>query len=214
MKFKKYTPNVWLVESDIELYKFDIVTVQTKYSEVEVEIFNLISFSDGKYLYSNQRTDIESYADKKARKYSGYADNANKRSDKHFEQAQEGKDFLVLAEPIKIGHHSEKRHRALIDRNYARMGKSVEEDRKAKEYQQKADYWEAKAKEINLSHPESIGYFGHLVERLSIKQAGLKNGTIKRAHSYSLSYCTKRLKDAKSKLIKAKILWGNNHGKV
>ena len=39
------------------------------------------------------------------------------------EASNEGKEFLVMGEPIKIGHHSEKRHRALIERKSQKNGK-------------------------------------------------------------------------------------------
>jgi hypothetical protein len=48
-------------------------------------------------------------------------------SDEYYEKAQKDRDFLSLAEPIKVGHHSEKRHRKLLDDNWGNMGKSVEE---------------------------------------------------------------------------------------
>lgn len=50
-----------------------------------------------------------------------------------------GSEFLSLGEPIKVGHHSEKGHRALIERNWNRMEKSVEFAEKAKEAGQKAE---------------------------------------------------------------------------
>lgn len=67
--------------------------------------------------------------------YNGYAANAEKRGDAYYERSQEGKDFLSLAEPIKIGHHSEKRHRALIERTQNAFRKFVEENKKAEAYE-------------------------------------------------------------------------------
>lgn len=66
----------------------------------------------------------------KAERYEKWA-NLHSKSNEYFEASQEGRDFLSLAEPIKVGHHSEKRHRALIERNWSRMGKSVEFSEKA-----------------------------------------------------------------------------------
>src|SRR5690606_5676202 len=92
---------------------------------------------DGGFLYSITRADgfnAQERAKNKADKLNGYAGNADKRSNQYYEASQEGRDFLSLAEPIKVGHHSEKRHRELIDRNWERMRKSVNEADKAEEY--------------------------------------------------------------------------------
>ena len=56
------------------------------------------------------------------------------------------KDFLSLGEPIKVGHHSEKRHRKAIDDAWNNMGKSVEFSDKAAEHERIAKYWERKGK--------------------------------------------------------------------
>ncbi|MDG6260281.1 DUF3560 domain-containing protein, partial [Glaesserella parasuis] len=85
------------------------------------------------------------------------------------EAANEGRDFLSLAEPIKIGHHSEKRHRALIERNARRMELAVEEMRKAENYADKIAYWESRAVKIDLSMPESLEYFKHKLKEAEDK---------------------------------------------
>ena len=77
----------------------------------------------------------------KAERYQNWANSAEKKSNEYFEASQEGRDFLSLAEPIKVGHHSEKRHRALIERNWNRMGKSVEFSEKAVNHEIKTEYW-------------------------------------------------------------------------
>ena len=45
-------------------------------------------------------------------------------------KSNEGSEFLSLGEPIKVGHHSANRHRALIERNWDRMGKKRRVSRK------------------------------------------------------------------------------------
>ena len=68
-------------------------------------------------------------------------------------------NFLAWENRLKIGHHSEKRHRALIERNARRMDKSIEEMRKAESYDGKIAYWEQMAGKIDLSMPESLEFF-------------------------------------------------------
>ncbi|MEG1973080.1 MAG: DUF3560 domain-containing protein, partial [Oscillospiraceae bacterium] len=132
------------------------------------------------------------------------------KSDAYLNASQEDREFLSLGEPIKVGHHSEKRHRALIERNWNRMGKSVEFAEKSKEMEQKAEYWENKANDITLAMPESIEYFSNQLEAAIIYHEGLKHGSIAREHSYSLTYANNDVKELKKKVEIAKLLWGDS----
>ncbi|MGP1485834.1 MAG: DUF3560 domain-containing protein [Campylobacter sp.] len=206
--FKKYCPNVWLAQCDERHEKGEVITLETQYGkEVECEVYNLVDEKNDKFYYSIVRLE-ESYAQRKAEKYKNSQALHQTKSNEWYEKSKEGADFLVLAEPIKIGHHSEKRHRALIERNWQRTGNSVKERAKAEEKARKAEYWEAKAQEINLSMPESLEYFAVQLEKAKAHQKGLKDGTIKRTHSYSLTYATKAVKELEQKLQTARILWG------
>lgn len=210
--YSKYAPNVFLAKSPEPLEPGSIVNVRTKYGkENESLVHNLVYQKDGFYFYSITRADgfnMQERARRKAERLSGYAANASKKSDEYYEASQEGKDFLVLAEPIKVGHHSEKRHRALIERNWNRMGKSVAYADKAREYENRAEYWAKKADEINLSMPESLEYYKFKLEEAKRKHEGLKNGTIERSHSFSLAYAKKEVNELEKKVEIAKKLWG------
>jgi len=96
-------------------------------------------------------------AENRAERFEKYAENAEKRSQQYYEASNEGKDFLSLGEPIKIGHHSEKRHRALIERNHNRMGKSIEEDKKASYYKDRAETAKYTAEGAQYSNPVYLG---------------------------------------------------------
>ncbi len=210
--YSKYCPNVFLAKCEQKYNRGDIIEVSTKYGKAnECVVFNLIYEKDGFYYYSIARADgfnVQEYARRKAEKYQTYADNAKKRSAEWMEKSNEGRDFLALGEPIKIGHHSEKRHRALIERNWNRLGNSVKESEKAEEYQQKAEYWEGRTDIINLSMPESIDYFEYELDKAQKYHAGLKDGTIERRHSMSLQYAKKEVNETQKKLDLAKKLWG------
>lgn len=211
-RFKKYCPNVWVAECDEEYEKGETIELETKYGKgVECEVYNLIAEKDGKYYYSIVRMD-EPYAQRKAEKYRNSAASHTEKSNNYLEASNEGKEFLLLGEPIKIGHHSEKRHRALIDRNWKRMGKSVEFAEKAEQAESKAEYWENKAEEITLAMPESIEYFTHKLEKAIEYHKGLKDGSIEREHSYSLTYASKEVKELKKKVEIAELLWGQKVG--
>jgi hypothetical protein len=207
--FKKYCPNVWVAECDEEYEKGEIIQLETKYGkDVDCEVYNLIATKNDKYYYSIIRCEEKTYAERKAEKYNNASSNSTKRSNEYFNAAQEGREFLILGEPIKVGHHSEKRHRALIERNNNRMEKMLEYSNKAAEQQRKAEYWESKAEEITLAMPESIDYFKYKLEKMIEYHKGLKDGTISREHAYSLTYATKDVKDLKEKVEIAEKLWG------
>ena len=210
--YSKYVPNVFLAKCTEKHEKGETILVETKYGkENESIVFNLIAEKDGFYYYSIIRADgfnVQEWAKKRAEKLENAAANAEKKSLQYYEASQEGKDFLVLAEPIKIGHHSEKRHRALIDRNWSRMGKCVEFSNKAETYEERAEYWKAKANTINLSMPESIEYYEFKLEEAKTKHEYLKNNPDKRSHSFSLTYAKKEANEAEKNLTLALKLWG------
>ena len=206
--FKKYCPNVWVAECEEKHEKGEFITLKTQYGkEVECEVYNLVAEKNGKFYYSIVRLEEASYAERKAEKYKNSQNLHESKSHEWHEKSQEEAEFLRLAEPIKIGHHSEHRHRALIERNWNRIGNAVREQKIADERAGKAEYWEAKAEEINLSMPESLEYFSKQLEKAKALQQGLKDGTIKREHSYSLTYATKAVKDLTAKLELAHKLW-------
>lgn len=212
--FKKFCPNVFVAQCEQEYKKGDIIQVLTKYGkEVENEIYNFLGKTkDGQFLYSIVRTDgtnSQERAERKAERLEGCANNAEKRSLSYYEASQEGKDFLSLGEPIKIGHHSERRHRRLIERNWERLGKSVAESERAKDYQRRAEYWREKANKIDLSMPESLSYFEFELEKAKKYHQELKDNPEKRLHSMSLQYANKAVKDIEEKFCFALKLWGD-----
>src|SRR5690554_142601 len=147
--YKKYCPNVWVAAMSEPCEAGEIITLETRHGkENEHVVHNYLGQWAGLYLYSTTREDgynSQERAKDKAEKYNEWAEARRRNSDKYHEASNEGRDFLVLAEPIKVGHHSERGHRALIERNWARMEKSVENADKAKEHERKAKSWEARA---------------------------------------------------------------------
>ncbi|MGC6360254.1 DUF3560 domain-containing protein [Bisgaard Taxon 45] len=209
--YTKFAAKVFLAKCTEQHAKGEIITLTSKYgNEIEVKIHNLVKQVDGYYFYSFTRCDgvnSKVRAEQKAERYQSYADNAMKRSVQYSEAANEGRDFLRLGEPIKIGHHSEKKHRALIERNNQRMHKAVEEMRKAERYENKIAYWESMAEKIDLSMPESLEYFAFKLTEAKEKHQDLKNHPEKRTHSFSLSYAKKEVNDLTKKLQLAELLW-------
>ncbi|ASY64466.1 hypothetical protein SJ05684_c30420 [Sinorhizobium sojae CCBAU 05684] len=71
------------------------------------------------------------------------AEAADKRAHKaHGRIGDHERDFLRLGEPVKIGHHSERRHRALIDRFNKAFETEMTERTEANKLRQKAKWLE------------------------------------------------------------------------
>ena len=209
--YSKFVPNVFLAKCTEKHEKGEIIQIETKYGkEHDCIVFNLIAEIKGFFYYSIVRADgfnQQEWAKKKAERLQNASLNAEKKSDSYWKASKEGADFLALGEPIKVGHHSEKRHRALIERNHNRMSKAVELSKKAEEYESRIAYWDAKANTINLSMPESLDFYEFELEKAKAKHEGLKNGTIERSHSYSLTYAKKEINEVEKKYQLAKKLW-------
>jgi hypothetical protein len=209
--YAKFAPTVFVAKCSEQHAKGEVITLTSKYgNETEVEIHNLVKQVDGHYFYSFTRcygVNSQVRAEQKAERYQSYSDNAMKRSTQYCEAANEGREFLSLGEPIKIGHHSEKRHRALIERNHRRMEKSIEEMRKAESYDGKIAYWERMAGKIDLSMPESLEYFAFELAKAKEKHQDLKDHPEKRTHSFSLTYAKKAVNELTKKVQIAELLW-------
>lgn len=204
-------PNVFLAQCTEKHEKGDIITVTTKYGkENESIIFNLMYEKDNFFFYSIVRADgfnFQEHAKRKAEKLKGYSANALKKGDQFFTASNKDRDFLSLAEPIKIGHHSERRHRKIIEQAQNNMGKFVSQLEKSEDYDRRSEYWERKSETINLSMPESLDFFKYQMEKAQAKHKLLKEDTTKRSHSYSLTYANKELKEMTKKYNLALKLW-------
>lgn len=214
--YTKYCPNVFVAKCDEPQHKGETITLTTKYGkEHECIVFNFLGKTrDEKYLYSIVRADgynVQERAKAKAERYRKWSDSAIQKSNERFEASdlREEKSGIVFGQPILVGHHSEKKHRRAIEKAWYAMDKSVELRKKAEDHESKADYWERKSNEINLSMPESIEYFEYKLEAAKMEQERIKaQKPSERAHSFSLPYATKDVKETQKKYDLANKLWG------
>lgn len=210
--YSKFCPNVFLAKCEEKYEKGEVIEVTTKYGkENECIVFNLIYEKDGFYYYSIVRADgfnVQEWAKQRAERRRMWAASAEQKSNEYYEKSNKDRDFLSLGEPIKVGHHSERGHRKMIDDAWNNMGKSVEFSDKAVEHERVARYWDKKAEVINLSMPESIDYYEHKLEKAKEYHEGLKFGKYPREHAYSLTYAKKAVNDMQKNYDTAKRLWG------
>ncbi len=211
--YSKYTANVFLAKCEEKHEKGETIIVTTKYGkENESIVYNLIYEKDSFYYYSIVRADgfnSQERALKKVERLQGYATNAENRSNEAYKKAdlRESATGIPLGQPILVGHHSEKRHRKTIERADNAMRKSIEESKKAQEYENRAEYWQRKATKIDLSMPESLVYFSKKLKEATEHHSKMKNGEIERSHSYSLTYAKKDVNELTKKVELAKKLW-------
>lgn len=151
---------------------------------------------------------VQEWAKRRAERRREWSVSANKKSHEYFEKSNKDRDFLSLGEPIKIGHHSERRHRKAIADAWRNMGKSVEFSDKATEHERESEYWDKRATTINLSMPESIDFYAHKLEEAKEYHEGVKSGKYPREHSYTLTYAKKAVNEAQKNYDLAVKLWG------
>lgn len=209
--YYKIYPTAWTLKTTDEYQHGDTATIANKYGkETEVTIFKLVKEQNGVRLYSFIRKDnlnCQTYAQRKADKLKKWAESAEKKSNEAYEKSNEHRDFLVLGEPIKVGHHSEGRHRRIIAQAQNNMRKSCELADKAKEHRNKAERYEKRAKKIDLSMPESLEHYAKQLEKEIATHKFLKENPDKRPHSMALQYANKGVKTAKRQLEIAKMMW-------
>lgn len=210
--YAKYCPNVFVAKCPEKHEKGDVIPLTTKYGKENlVIIFNEVLARDGFFYYSCVRQDgfdSRAWAARRAERLQNQAANAEKKSGEYFQKSNQHRDFLSLAEPIKVGHHSEGRHRKIIKQAWDNMGKSVEFDDKAEKLESRAEYWESRKNLVNLSMPESLEMWEHALESAIAAHEAYKSGKKAREHSYSMTYAKKSVNEARKNLEIAQKLWG------
>lgn len=209
--YSKFVPNVFLAKCSEQHEKGETILVSTKYGkENESIVFNLMFEKDGFYYYSIVRADgfnVQEWAKQRAERRREWAASAEQKSNGYYNASNKDRDFLSLGEPIKVGHHSEKRHLKAIDDAWNNMSKSVEFSDKAEAHESKAKYWDKRANTINLSMPESVEYYEYKLEAAKKYHEGVKSGKYPRSHSYTLTYAKKDVNEMQKNYDLAKRLW-------
>ena len=211
--YHKFCPNVFLAKCEEKHERGEEILVTTRYGkENESIVFNLIFEKDGFYYYSIVRADgfnVQEWAKQRAERRREWVISAERKSKEYFDRSNKDRDFLSLGEPIKIGHHSEKRHRKAIEDAWNNTEKALAFSDKALERESKAEYWGKRANTINLSTPESIDFYEHKLEQAKEYHEGVKSGKYPREHAYTLTYSKKAVNEAQKNYELAKKLWGD-----
>lgn len=103
------------------------------------------------------------------------AENAETKSDDHFNAARAISDMIPFGQPILVGHHSEKGHRRDNDRIASNMDKAVESSKKADHLNQRATAKENNTA-ISQDDPEAVVKLRAKLEGLEKYQEQMKQG--------------------------------------
>lgn len=210
--YAKYCPNVYVAKCDEQHEKGEVITVQTKYGkENECIVYNLVAQKDGFYYYSITRADgynMQERARRKAERLQELAQSSREKGHQYYQKSNKDRGFLVLGEPVKVGHHSAGKHRKAIEDARKNMDKSVEMSEKANEYERMAEAMERHCDDINLSMPESLEYYTNMLEKAIEYHQGVLSGKYPRRHTYTLTYAKKAVNDLSKKVRTAEKLWG------
>lgn len=209
--YYKLEANVFLAKCETPYNKGDIIEVTTKRGAThQMIVFNLYTHKGEYYYYSVVRADgfnFQEYTKKRAARFNRFAESAERKAEEFRKKARKDIDFLSLGEPIKIGHHSEKRHRKAIDDMDRNMRHSFEMEELEKYHRQRAEYWERLENEVKLSMPESLEYYELAAAEAAEYHSKIKSGEIPREHCFSLQYAKKRANEMARKHELAKKLW-------
>lgn len=210
--YAKYCPNVYVAKCDEQHEKGETIIVKTKYGkENECIVYNLVAPKDGFFYYSITRSDgynMQERARMKAERLKELAQSSREKGHQYYHKSNKDRGFLVLGEPVKVGHHSEGRHRKAIEDARRNMDKSVEMSEKANEYERRAEAMERHCDDINLSMPESLEYYTDMLEKAVEYHQGVLSGKYPREHAYTLAYAKKTVNDLSKKVRTAEKLWG------
>lgn len=208
----KFCANTYLAKTKDKFNKHDEIIITTKRGvEHENIIFNLVKVDkDGFNYYSIMRKDGFNINVKRQNKADRYIDWAGKARDQSsaISLSSNEKDFLSLAEPVKVGHHSETKHRNLLKKHNNLNDKKYGLLEKADSHEEKAENLKSRTREINLSMPESLDYYATKLIKLKEIHLHLKNNKEAREHSMALAYANKDVKNCQEQVKLSKILWG------
>lgn len=207
--YHKYCPHVWLAKCSAQHDKGEIIIVHTRRGgEHACQVHNLIDSSQGFFYYSITRLDgynMQERARQKAERHRAYAMDAEAKSEHYHGLSNKNREVLSLGEPIKQGHHSQGKHLRMLSQARANMQKSHEYYKKSQEYADRAEYWQERASQINLSIPESLPHFKQMLQEALLEREEMAQG--QKSGRYGARDRGK-IKELEKKVKLATKLWG------
>lgn len=119
------------------------------------------------------KSDFNERRSNRLEKYQELAHKNSIESDQRFNHAQKLGSAIPMGQPILVGHHSERSHRAHLKKIDNNMRKSIEADSKAGYYAEKAKHIESD-KTIYSDDPEAIVKLREKIDSLEKAQETMK----------------------------------------
>lgn len=109
----------------------------------------------------------------KVERFKELAQKAREQSSNAYEHSKNMVSVIPMGQPILVGHHSEKSHRRLLERSWNMMGKSVELNKKAEYYENRAKSVENN-NAISSDDPDALELLRDKLDKLQKKQEFMK----------------------------------------
>ena len=119
------------------------------------------------------RQDYEERREARIERLKVRAENAQSKSDQHYETATQMGKAIPFGQPILVGHHSEKADRNFRSRIHGHMDKCVEESHNATHYEDKAKAAENN-RAISSDDPEAVTKLKEKIEKAERFQENMK----------------------------------------
>lgn len=119
------------------------------------------------------KTDYEERRERRLENAKAQAIKNEEAQGEFFKRSDQLANAIPFGQPILIGHHSEKRHRAHIEKIHNLMGKGVEAGQKAKYYEGKAEAIENNTA-ISSDDPQALEKLKAKLEKLEQWQESMK----------------------------------------
>ena len=110
-----------------------------------------------KLSFAEQIERTQEKAETRAEYMAEKASKFNQESAQLSERSMKMTECIPFGQPILVGHHSERRHRNLLDRSWNMMGKAVETGKKADYYEERAETAQRTADGKQFSSPVYLG---------------------------------------------------------
>ena len=125
----------------------------------------------------------------KAERYREWADKRDAKGDASYQASRDAVAHIPLGQPVLVGHHSERGHRADLKRAERAMDRSVENWSKAKEFRSRADNIEKQAKRSIYSDDEdAVDRLREKLEKMEAQRERMKaaNAAYRKEHKEEL----------------------------
>lgn len=120
------------------------------------------------------KSDFHERKEAKIERFQELAQKNKQASNNAYKASNEAVKHIPMGQPILVGHHSEKRHRATLTKAWDKMGKSIELDKKADYYSDKAKAAENNTA-ISSDDPDALIKLKNKLEVLNKNQEKMKS---------------------------------------